>query len=59
MEAGDSLINGIIQINDSLFNLNHSIQDIASDNRFNVRSVLCNDLLVIDSAVIPKINSRP
>ena len=59
MKAGDSLINGIIQINDSLFNLNHSIQDIASDNRFNVRSVLCNNLIAIDNATILKLYSRP
>ena len=57
MNAGDSLINGTIKINDSIFSLNHSIQDIASDNRFNVRSVIYNDLIVIDSGTIPKINS--
>ena len=57
MKAGDSLINGIIQINNSMFSLNHSIKDIESDNRFSIRSVHCNDLLVIETATIPKINS--
>ena len=41
------------------FNLNHSIQDITSDNKFNVRGVICNNLIVSDSATIPKLNSRP
>ena len=40
-----------------MFSLNHSIKDIESDNRFSIRSVLCNDLLVIENATIPKINS--
>ena len=57
MKAGDSLINGIIQINNSMYSLNHSIKDIESDNRFSIRSVLCNDLLVVESADIPKITS--
>ena len=59
MKAGDASINGIIKLNNSIFSLNHSIQDIASDNRFNVRSILCNDLIVIGTAVLPKINTRP
>ena len=59
MKAGDASVNGIIKINNSIFSLNHSIQDIASDNRFNVRSVLCNDLIVFGNADLPKINSRP
>ena len=59
MKAGDTFINGIIQINNTIFSLNHTIQDIKSDNKFSVRSVLCNDLVVIGNAVLPKINSRP
>ena len=42
-----------------MFRLNHSIQDIKSENQFNVSRVLCNNLTVIDSANLPKINSRP
>ena len=59
MKAGDSLINGTIQINNSIFSLNHSAQDITSVNRFNFKSVLCETLVVIDSGTIPKLNSRP
>ena len=59
MKAGDGIIYGDIKVNNSLFNLNHSFQDIKSDNQFNVSRVLCNNLKVIDSAILPKINSRP
>ena len=59
MKAGDGIIYGDIKVNNSLFNLNHSFQDIKSDNQFNVSRVLCNNLKVIDSATLPKINSRP
>ena len=59
MKAGDGIIYGEIKVNNSLFNLNHSVQDIKSDNQFNVSRVLCNNLKVIDSATLPKINSRP
>ena len=59
MTAGDTIINGMIKINNTIFSLNHSSQDIKSDNTFSVRSILCNDLVVIGNAVLPKINSRP
>ena len=59
VKTGVGSVNGIIQINETIFSLNHSLYDISSDNRFNVRSVLCNDLIVIGNADLPKINSRP
>ena len=59
MTAGDGLIYGEIKINNTIFWLNHSSQDIKSDNIFSVRGVLCNDLEVIGNAKLPKINSRP
>ena len=57
MRATDGIIYGEIKVNNSMFSLNHSFKDIESDNRFSIRSVLCNDLLVIENATIPKINS--
>ena len=59
MRAGDAIVYGEIQVNNTTFSLNHSIQDIESNNRFNVRSVICNTLVVVDSGTIPKLNSRP
>ena len=59
MRAGDEIIYGEINASNTTFSLNHSIQDIVSNNRFNVRSVLCNTLVVVDSGTIPKLNSRP
>ena len=59
MRAGDEIIYGEINVSNTKFNLNHSIQDIKSDNKFNVRGVICNNLIVSDSATIPKLNSRP
>ena len=59
MRATDGIIYGEIKVNNSMFSLNDSIQDIKSENQFNVIRVLCNNLKVIDSAILPKINSRP
>ena len=59
MRAGDQIIYGEINVSNTKFNLNHSIQDIESNNRFNVRSVLCNTLVVVDSGTITKFNRRP
>ena len=59
MRAGDAIVYGEIKGNDTIFSLNQSAQDIASGNRFNVKSVLCITLVVIDSGTIPKLNSRP
>ena len=59
VRSGDEIIYGEINVSNTKFNLNHSIQDIVSNNRFNVRSVLCNTLVVVDSGTIPKLNSRP
>jgi len=59
MRAGDEIIYGEINVSNTKFNLNHSIQDIVSNNRFNIRSVLCNTLVVVDTGTIPKLNSRP
>ena len=59
MRAGDEIIYGEINASNTTFSLNHSIQDIVSNNRFNVRSVLCNTLVVVDSGTLPKLNSRP
>ena len=59
MKAGDGIIYGEIKVNNSLFNFNHSVQDITSDNQINVSRVLCNNLKVIENADLPKINSRP
>ena len=59
MRAGDEIIYGEINVSNTKFNLNHSIQDIVSNNRFNIRSVLCNTLVVVDTGSIPKLNSRP
>ena len=59
MKATDGIIYGEINVSNTTFSLNHSIQDIESNNRFNVRSVLCNNLVAIDNATIPKLNSRP
>ena len=59
MKATDGIIYGEIKVNNSLFSLNHSIQDIKSENQFNVSRVLCNNLKVIDNADLPKINTRP
>jgi len=59
MKATDGIIYGEINVSNTKFNLNHSIQDITSDNKFNVRGVICNNLIVSDSATIPKLNSRP
>ena len=59
MRAGDEIIYGEINVSNTKFNLNHSIQEIVSNNRFNIRSVLCNTLLVVDTGTIPKLNSRP
>ena len=59
MRAGDEIIYGEFNASNTTFSLNHSIQDIVSNNRFNVRSVLCNTLVVVDSGTIPKLNSRP
>jgi len=59
MRAGDEIVYGEINVSNTKFNLNHSIQDIVSNNRFNVRSVLCNTLAVVDSGTILKLNSRP
>ena len=54
MKATDGIIYGEIRVNNSMFILNHSIHDIKSENQFNVSRVLCNNLLVIESATIPK-----
>ena len=59
MTAGDGLIYGEIKINNTIFSLNHSSQDIKSDNTFSVGGVLCNDLEAIGNAKLPKINTRP
>ena len=59
MKATDGIIYGEIKVNNSMVTLNHSIQDIKSENQFNVSRVLCNNLKVIDNATLPKINSRP
>ena len=59
MKATDGIIYGEIKVSNTKFSLNHSIQDISSDNKFNVRGVICNYLIVSDSANIPKLNSRP
>ena len=59
MKATDGIIYGEINVSNTAFSLNHSIQDIVSNNRFNIRSVLCNTLVVVDTGSIPKLNSRP
>ena len=58
-EISNGIFYGEINVNNTIFSLNHSIQDIESNNRFNVRSVLCNTLVVVDSGTVPKLNSRP
>ena len=57
IRASDGIIYGEIKINNTIFRLTHSTQDIKSDNTFSVRGVLCNDLIVIGTADLPKINS--
>jgi hypothetical protein len=59
MRATDGIIYGEINMDNTKFILNHSSQDMKSDNRFNVKSVLCENLVVIDSGTIPKLNSWP
>ena len=55
IRASDGIIYGEIKINNTILWLNHSTQDIKSDNTFSIRGVLCNDLEVIGNAKLPKI----
>ena len=59
MKATDGIIYEEINVSNTTFSLNHSVKDIKSVNRFDVRSVLCETLVVVDSGTIPKLNSRP
>ena len=59
MKATDGIVYGEINVNNTTFSLNHSILNIKSNNGFNIRSVLCNNLIAIDNATKPKLNSRP
>ena len=53
------IIYGEINVSNTTLSLNHSVKDIKSVNRFDVRSVRCKTLVVVDSGTIPKLNSRP
>ena len=59
IKATDGIIYGEINVSNTTFSLNHSIQDIKSENQFNVSRALCNNLKVIENADLSKINSRP
>ena len=44
MRAGDEITYGEINVSNTAFSLNHSIQDIVSNNRFNIRRIQFNNL---------------
>ena len=59
LTAGDAINNGYIIINDSNFNINHTITNITSSSRFSISKVLCDDITVLYTASLPQINSWP
>ena len=59
LTAGDAINNGYIIINDSNFTINHNISNITSSSRFSISKVLCDDITVLYTASLPRINSWP